>query len=254
MNAPLSASPQTHLNLANANAPSDRPSALLSFVPGKPRRLPPSEADALFAAMLAERQRELTALVYGITGDYHASQDIVQEVYIKLHRFLARGKVDGRLVGWLRKVARNAALDHRRKRLRANLTLTSEFLDLPAQTPALSDADTHLCHCLAQLLKQLPDRHREVFELRAMDERSFGQIAIQMNLSETNCRSIYHRVCKRLCKAGTTSMGAMATMGQRVRAEEKCQPLTGRLARFYSVHAAKAEEAAATKPTPQTYE
>lgn len=202
MNAPLSpsSSPQTHLDHAAGNAPPGRPSALLSFVHGKPRRLPPSDADALFNALLEERQRELTALVYGITGDYHASQDIVQEVYIKLHRLLFRHKIDGRLIGWLRKVAMNAALDYRRKRLRANLTLTSESFDLPAQAPALSDAEEHLCCHLAQLLTRLPDRQREVFELRASDELSFRQIAAQMNLTETNCRSIYHRVCQHLCK------------------------------------------------------
>lgn len=210
MNAPmLSSSPaHTPLDHATGNVPSGRPSALLSFVHGKARRLPPSEANALFSELLEERQRELMALVYGITGDYHATQDIVQEVYIKLHRFLHRRKIDARLIGWLRKVAMNAALDHRRKRLRANLTLTSEPFDLPAHTPALSDAEEHLCHHLAQLLTQLPDRQREVFELRAMDECSFGQIAAQLNLSESNCRSIYHRVCQHLGKTGKTYMSS----------------------------------------------
>ncbi|NLX14987.1 MAG: hypothetical protein GXY44_15240 [Phycisphaerales bacterium] len=50
------------------------------------------------------------------------------------------------------------------------------------------------------MLTRLPDRQREVFELRASDELSFRQIAAQMNLTETNCRSIYHRVCQHLCK------------------------------------------------------
>ena len=195
MTSPTSSTPHAAGVLAVGDVAMGKSFAQLPFMGAKPRRLSPDEAEELFAAILEERHRSLLGLAKGITGDYHAAQDIVQEVYLKLYEHLHRKRVDGRLYSWLRTVTMNAAIDYTRMRRRRNLVLTPDPYEPSPRPAATSDAAALLCEQLAQAMKQLPRRRREVFELRVMDDCSFEQIAALLHSSEPACRSAYRRAC-----------------------------------------------------------
>jgi RNA polymerase sigma-70 factor (ECF subfamily) len=164
-------------------------------LPLTPRRLSAEEADALFHALLAERQQEILAMVCGITHDLHAAQDITQETFIELHHFLLHKKVDSRLVGWLRKAAINRSLKLLRARKKRPPTVS---LDEAPEAAAVAIQPTieksEHCQRLVLALSRLSDRQREVFEMRAMDDLSFEDIATRLRMNTATARSTYQRV------------------------------------------------------------
>ena len=168
-------------------------------LPLTPRRLSAEEADTLFHALLAERQQEILAMVCGIVRDFHAAQDVTQETFIELHRFLLHKKVDSRLVGWLRKVASNAALNEVRRRRKAPPVISSEEAGTLAVVSLLPTVEANEeCRRKLDIQNRLPDRQREVFEMRVMDGLPFEDIATRLRMNLATTRSVYRRVCDRL--------------------------------------------------------
>jgi RNA polymerase sigma-70 factor (ECF subfamily) len=164
-------------------------------LPLTPRRLSAEEADALFHALLAERQQEILAMVCGIVRDFHAAQDVTQETFIELHHFLLHKKVDSRLIGWLRRVAYNRSLELLRKRKKRPPTVSLDETPEAAAVAILPTPEkSEHCQKLALALGRLPDRQREVFEMRAMDDLPFEDIATRLRMNTATVRSTYHRV------------------------------------------------------------
>ena len=101
-------------------------------------------------------QRPLLSYVYKILGDASASQDIVQDTFIKLCQ-QDRDKVSARLKSWLFTVARNGALDHLRRRKKI-APLDDDFIQAmpsaersPDDAAALQDTIDGVEHYLSRL-------------------------------------------------------------------------------------------------------
>jgi RNA polymerase sigma-70 factor (ECF subfamily) len=135
--------------------------------------------------------------VYGyvasILHDDKEAEDLTQHVFLKL--ISAIHKYDDRGVpfsAWLLRLARNATLDHLRRR-RA----------IPAEEVA--GADTHFderalnrAHSLRTALKSLPEEQREVVVLRHVVGLTPPEIAAQTGRSESSIHGLHHRGRKAL--------------------------------------------------------
>lgn len=61
------------------------------------------------------------------------AEDVVQEIFVHIHRNLSTVRDEARLPAWVFKVARNAIVDYFRKNARPTEALAEDF-DLPAPT------------------------------------------------------------------------------------------------------------------------
>ena len=78
------------------------------------------------------------------------AEDVVQEIFLHIHRNLSTVKDEARLPAWIFKIARNAIVDYFRKNARHAKDLAGDF-DLPAPTeqPEIEySALKELAHCL----------------------------------------------------------------------------------------------------------
>jgi RNA polymerase sigma-70 factor (ECF subfamily) len=72
-----------------------------------------SALEFLYVRYATEVQRYVASFV----GDRHEAEDITQDVFLKLMRVIGKyTQRDVPFISWLRRVARNAALDHLRSR------------------------------------------------------------------------------------------------------------------------------------------
>src|SRR3954464_8052396 len=97
----------------------------------------PSDDPQWLRAAVARHERSLVAYAPHLTGAVNAARDVVQETFTRLCD-ASRADVEPRLAQWLFTVARNLAIDQRRKERRMSL-----IDDSPAQaftTPAPGDA------------------------------------------------------------------------------------------------------------------
>ncbi len=72
-----------------------------------------------FDTLVDEYSPRLYGFLYRLTGRPEDSEDLVQEVFVRLVRMIGQYEHDGRLEAWLFRIAANLARDHARKIIRA---------------------------------------------------------------------------------------------------------------------------------------
>ena len=126
------------------------------------------------------------AIAYGITSDYHLSEDCVTETFVRLSqikRFSSKGG-DGK--GFIFTVARNVALELRRRHKR-------ETPDILIQSYGDTESTVEDSIYINQLLKHLNDKQKQIVVLKCCAELTFKEIAKIMKCPETTVKSRYKR-------------------------------------------------------------
>lgn len=128
------------------------------------------------------------AIAFGITSDYHLAEDCVTETFVRLtqvKRFSAK-KGDGK--GFIFTIARNVALELRRRYKRNN-----ESSDIYIQNYGEADKTVENSIYINQLLEHLSDKQRQVVVLKCCSELTFKEIAKIMKCPETTVKSRYKK-------------------------------------------------------------
>ena len=155
---------------------------------------PPVADDVLIAAakngderaleMLFERyRRPLYAFISRmLNGDTMTSDDIFQDMWIKVMNKLASYREDGKFAPWLFRIARNQVLEHfRREKSRSKIGCVTDDGELPepvghSENPVSVLAAKELQIKLEALLNEMPPEMKEVFIMR-QNNLSFKEIA-----------------------------------------------------------------------------
>jgi RNA polymerase sigma factor (sigma-70 family) len=163
------------------------PSAANSVSCAQPCLLEPPEATRWFKEEIRPHEKELRAYLRGRFPSLPDVDDLVQETYARLLRARAAGHA--RLTrAYLFVIARNVALDL----VRRSKTVCVEPLgDLAALSVVESgpDAAETLSHeqelaLLAEAMRALPPRCREILTLRRIDGLSHREIATRLGIAE----------------------------------------------------------------------
>ena len=167
-----------------------------SFAPGLGTR---SDADVVQAYLDGDRrafdvlvdryQRRLLNFVYRTIGDRERAEDLVQEVFIRVHRHLHRFDQSKKFSTWIYTIASNLAKNELRNRSRNPLVLFQtikkdndndqrplQFEDLHSRPDDLF-RKRHLRELVGWAVAQLPEHHRIVFVLRELEGKSYEEIA-----------------------------------------------------------------------------
>ncbi len=126
------------------------------------------------------------AVAFGITSDYHLSEDCVTETFVRLtqvKRFSTK-KGDGK--GFILTIARNVALEFRRRYKR---DLADNIIQSYGETEKTVEDSIYI----NQLLKYLNDIQRQTVILKCCAELTFKQIAKVMKCPETTAKSRYKK-------------------------------------------------------------
>lgn len=142
-----------------------------------------------FDALVDRYQARLLNFIYRTVGDRERAEDLVQEVFIRVHRHLARFDRSKKFSTWIYTIASNLAKNELRNRSRNPLVLFQaitqgwedeerplEFED-PSSRPDDLFRKRHVRSLVEDTVAQLPKHHREVFVLRELEGRSYEEIA-----------------------------------------------------------------------------
>lgn len=147
--------------------------------------MPPTEQARWFAEEVQPHEPALRAYLLARFPSLSDHDDLVQEAYSRLLRAQAAGKVRyARAL--LFTTARNAALDLFRRR-RVPLEAVTDFKELAVLDEQLNAAELvgqqQELDILAEAVRALPDRCRQVIMLRYLDGLSYKEIALQLGIS-----------------------------------------------------------------------
>lgn len=128
------------------------------------------------------------AIAFGITSDYHLSEDCVVETFIRLtqiKRFSAK-KGDGK--GFIFTIARNVALEFRRRYRKEK-----ESNDIYIQNYGEADKTVENSIYINQLLGYLNDKQRQIVILKCCSQLTFKEISKIMKCPESTIKSRYKK-------------------------------------------------------------
>lgn len=132
------------------------------------------------------------------------AEDILQDVFLRIHRHAGSLERQERLVSWLFQVTRNAITDYYRAPMRRRELLSGAPPDLELAAvragawiedgdEATGQAGRELAHCLRPMLSRLPDHYREAVTLIDLEGLSQQEAAIQAGLSLSGMKSRVQR-------------------------------------------------------------
>jgi RNA polymerase sigma-70 factor (ECF subfamily) len=150
------------------------------------RRFQQGEYEA-FDRLMASHINKVYALAWGVLQDREEAKDAVQEVFIKLYKFLPKFPPTDNLNAWLYRVCLNHCIDRKRRERNRRVELTDDDWERlqgsEQDDPELQAYRTEMARAIKRAVQTLPERQQMVFILRHYNLLSINEIAEAMNCS-----------------------------------------------------------------------
>lgn len=149
-----------------------------------------------------EYQGALRGFVFSATRDYHATEDILQDVAIVVAQKASTFDRDRPTLPWFMGIARNHIQRWHRKKGRENTSVSYELLqEFVAEfsvygTEQLSNRRIALRQCM----RKLPDKQRNILQLRYMEDMDCSQISATVGRSVQGIYALLKRMKNELKK------------------------------------------------------
>jgi RNA polymerase sigma-70 factor (ECF subfamily) len=106
--------------------------------------------------------------------------DLTQEVLLRIHQSAASLSDQTRVYAWIWQIARNAVIDHYRRR-KPSVALDS--LNLDPEAPEGSDIQELVLTWLAPTIQELPQPYRDAMRLSEIEGLDQAEVAARLSLS-----------------------------------------------------------------------
>jgi len=145
-----------------------------------------------------KHSRQMMALCLRYGRDYEEAQDMFQDGFIKVFNKLDKYDGKGPLGAWIRRTIANNALDHLRKVKREQKNIFLFEVDMKAESEAETqpmEEDDPLLSAdkLTELIGQMPEGYKTVFNLYAVEEYTHKEIAEQLGITESTSKTQYRK-------------------------------------------------------------
>jgi RNA polymerase sigma-70 factor (ECF subfamily) len=115
------------------------------------------------------------------------AQDLMQEGFIRVFDKIGSFRMQGSLEGWVRRIMVHTAINHyRKKAFQSERFGLEHFPEEPVEAVAFDRLGEQE---LLQLVAELPDGYRTVFNLYAIDGFDHAEIATMLGCGESTSRS-----------------------------------------------------------------
>lgn len=130
--------------------------------------------------------------------------DIIQDVLITFHQTHQTFDPSRPLLPWINAIIKYKAIDFlRRKEFR--VTMTAAEVETIKEKWHKDDEEEDKQEELIRLIESLPAEQKEVLKLAKLEGFSGKEIALKLNLSESNVKVIIHRAIKQIKKITSSS-------------------------------------------------
>ena len=178
---------------------------------GKTGRMPPTDNDLMeqvrdgrvekLAVLFERYQNMLYNFFLRLTGDRAASEDLVQEVFMRVLKYRAGYMGDSRFNVWLFQIARNAHIDHLRKQ-KATIPIDEQFAETPGREPrpdAVYESGQE-AELVRRALDRLPAPKKEILVLFRFQNLKLREIADLLGVQVGTVKAQVHRALKDLSR------------------------------------------------------
>jgi RNA polymerase sigma-70 factor (ECF subfamily) len=157
-----------------------------------------------FKTLFERYHRRAYALAFGVLRHPDDALDVVQDAFIKAHKYLDKFEGNSSFYTWLYRIVMNLAIDHLRKHRRVKpVELDESRLEDAAESsllprilggnPSRSLMDKQIRIRIDQALEELSENHRSVLVMRELEGLSYEEMAQTMGCSKGTIMSrLFH--------------------------------------------------------------
>lgn len=129
---------------------------------------------------------KMMSLCLRYTNQQQEAEDVLQEGFIKVFRYMHQYKFEGSFEGWMKRVFANVAIRNIKKKkiLFEEVSGAEESINTeePSVVSKISEEEIH------QLIRAMPDGYRTVFNLNVIEGYSHEEIAGILGIRATTSR------------------------------------------------------------------
>lgn len=165
----------------------------------------PSSQNKAFDLLVRKYQEQLYWVVRRMVMDHDDSNDIIQNVFIKVWNNLGTFREDSKLYTWLYRIAVNESLgflNSKRMRIFVPLGDVENYLNQKLADDNFFKGD-EIQLMLQKAILSLPDKQRIVFNLRYYNEMPYEAMSEVLGTSVGALKASYHLAMKKVEKSLT---------------------------------------------------
>jgi RNA polymerase sigma-70 factor (ECF subfamily) len=183
-----------------------------------------------FRTLFERYHRRAYSLAFGVVRNPDDALDVVQEAFIKAHRYLGKFEGTSSFYTWLYRIVMNLAIDHIRRSKRVRNVDWDESPDKQREAQEAAGDDGLLPRILdenpgktlirkeirdhiAQALDSLSDNHRAVLVMRELDGMTYEEMAVAMKCSKGTIMSRLFHARKNMQRRLVELMGGEKDLG-----------------------------------------
>lgn len=134
----------------------------------------------------------MLGVCYRYTKSFQDAEDVLQEGFVRVFRFLHQYNNQGELGAWIRRIMVNTTLNYLKQSKKYQYDLLFDKAEL--HIVSTDDPEVNVnTKDLADLIRQLPTGYQTVFNLYAVEGFSHSEIGQMLGISENTSRSQYMR-------------------------------------------------------------
>ena len=137
-----------------------------------------------------EYHQKLHGFIQSRVYDKSAADDILQEVFIRIHSRLSTLRDGNRIQSWIYQITRNAIIDHYRTEKRT--VQLPKYLSMPERNPN-EQVGKEIASWFLPMGKRLPDHYRQALMLSEVEGLTQKEIALKQGLSLSGAKSRIQR-------------------------------------------------------------
>jgi len=153
-----------------------------------------------FNLLVRQYQQRVYWHVRKMVIDHDDADDLTQEVFIKIHKYIDGFREDSQLFTWVYRIATNECLSFlNKKKKRFFLPLEDVGEQLSAKLDSSMDIDgDEIQKRLQKAILKLPDKQRLVFNMKYFDDLPYEAIADITKTSVGALKASFHHAVKKI--------------------------------------------------------
>ena len=153
-----------------------------------------------FKLLMDTYQEKLYRHVRRMVNEHEDTNDVLQNVMIKVYKSIERFEGKSSLYTWLYRIATNETLTFiKSKKRKETSSIDNEDLGLDKSLRADHSIDSEeVQYYLNKAIEQLPEKQKLVFNMRYFDEMSYDEISKVLDTSVGALKASYHHAVKKI--------------------------------------------------------
>ena len=160
----------------------------------------PGTREQAFTGIIKKYQEKLYWHIRRMIIDHDDTNDVLQNMFIKVWKGLENFREDSQLYTWLYRIATNESLTFlSQQKKRSLVSLSDVETGLSNKLKSDSNFDANKLEWKLQLgIQNLPEKQRIVFNLRYYEEMPYEEMSKILDTSEGALKASYHHAAKKI--------------------------------------------------------